>query len=276
MKFCGVVVLYNPKNDIIDNIHSYIDYLDELYVCDNSENPNKEIIKEIEKIKKTTLISMNGNQGIALALKVGLQKAIDNQFDFCLTMDQDSKFPIVNKDYLLSYFNSENIDDFGIIGLNFMEKKDLKSRLVETNTWITSGNFINIKNYKLISGFNEKLFIDYVDFELDEQFYKIGKKVAYIEDILLDHHLGNPIIKRILFKKVRSLNHPPIRYYYRYRNIYYLYKKNKSFYRESFKIEKRNVLKVILCENEKRIKLKMIRKGKKDARKGILGKFKED
>ena len=36
MKLAGVVVLYNPDQKVLDNISSYIDELDVLYLVDNS------------------------------------------------------------------------------------------------------------------------------------------------------------------------------------------------------------------------------------------------
>jgi len=275
MKICGVCVLYNPDMSVIENIESYIPILDELIIFDNSESPNLELIKYLENVEKIKITSYGENLGIAYALKYGLDYAVKNNYDFCLTMDQDSKFPSIDYNYILSYLKTDDIDDYGIIGLNYMDKNDKQPKLVERKLWITSGNFINIKNYKLINGFNVDLFIDYVDFELCEQFYKIGKKVAYIDDAVLIHHLGNPICKKILFKTVTSMNHAPIRYYYRYRNLYYLYARNKKLYRENYKAEKRNIIKMFLFEKNRRQKYKMIRKGIKDAKRGILGKYHE-
>lgn len=276
MKFCGVVVLYNPGDEVLDNINSYLDILDKLFVCDNSEKLNEFLLEELAQNNKIELISMNGNKGIAKALKVGMQKAIEDKYDFCLTMDQDSKFPIIDKEYLFSYFKKGDISDYGIIAVNNIQTPNPQHKLIETKTWITSGSFVNVKNYQLIPGFNENLFIDYVDFDINEQFYKVNKKIAYIEDIIMEHHLGNLIEKKFLFKKIHSMNHAPIRYYYRYRNLYYLYRKDKKFYKYNLKQEKRNIIKMLLCEKNRKEKLKMIKRGKKDAKLGILGKYKED
>lgn len=40
MKLAGVVVLYNPDQKVLDNISSYIDELDVLYLVDNSSVDN--------------------------------------------------------------------------------------------------------------------------------------------------------------------------------------------------------------------------------------------
>lgn len=273
MRICGIVVLYNPSFDVIENILTYEEVLNKLYVCDNSDKKNTELLNNLSSFDNVEVIDLKGNKGIAKALKVGMDCAVRDDFDFCLTMDQDSKFPTEQIGKVLEYLNIDNINQYGIIGLNF-NSQSYEKGLIETKTWLTSGNFINISNYKKISGFNEELFIDYVDFELNEQFAKIGKKTAFINEISLKHTIGNPIRKRMLFLKFTCMNHSPIRYYYRYRNSLYLYKCNKKFYKKKYKHDLYiETLKMILFEKNKIQKIKMIKKGRKDAKKGILGKY---
>lgn len=273
MKIDGVVVLYNPENDVLDNIEKYRPFLDHLFVVDNSTNVNEKMVNTLKEYNNVKYISLDGNQGIGKALKVGLSEAIKCGADICLTMDQDSIFPSEKIDDIKDYLE-KNIGEYAIIGLNF-NSVDTTKGIVDVKTLLTSGNFINITDYKRINGFNEDLFIDCVDFELDEQFANLGRKIGYINDISLTHKMGNPITVKFLWKKYTALNHSPIRYYYRFRNGYYLYKKNKNFYRflkkQFFSVR----LKVILYEPNKKVKFKMMRHGIKDAKKNILGKYKE-
>ena len=88
MNIQGVVVLYNPDYTILDNIKSYLDGIEKLYIVDNSETKNHELINKIVSISaKCIYIDNNGNQGIAHALNVGAQKAIEDGADWLLTMD---------------------------------------------------------------------------------------------------------------------------------------------------------------------------------------------
>ena len=133
------------------------------------------------------------------------------------------------------------------------------------------------EDYQKIEGFKEELFIDWVDFDLCEQFYSIGKKVGYINEVSLLHTMGNPESHNLLGKTVTALNHPLIRYYYRYRNGLYLYKRNKKFFKKKYKhdiiIDR---IKILLYEKNKHAKFKMIRRGRKDAKRNILGPYKEE
>ena len=51
VKVAGVVVLYNPTNEDISNIDSYINDIDLLYVMDNSGNKNDKRLPKNKKIK---------------------------------------------------------------------------------------------------------------------------------------------------------------------------------------------------------------------------------
>lgn len=273
MKIDGVVVLYNPVDEILDNIEKYRPLLNCLYVIDNSTSPNENLVKKVQKYQNVKYISLGGNLGIGKALKTGLEEAKNSGADICLTMDQDSIFPSERfdeiKDYLEKYIN-----DYAIIGLNF-NSEDKTRGIVDVKTLLTSGNFINMNDYKKIDGFNEDLFIDCVDFELNEQFDRINRKIGYINEISLIHTMGNPLPRKFFGVKVTALNHTPIRYYYRFRNGYYLYKRNKKFYKflkkQFFSIR----LKVILYEPNKKEKLKMMRLGIKDAKRNKLGKYED-
>ena len=274
VKIDGVVVLYNPEDEILNNIEKYRPFLEHLYVVDNSTKINEELVKKVQQFKNVKYISLNGNKGIGKALKVGLEEAKVSGADVCLTMDQDSIFPRERFDEIKDYLE-KNINDYAIIGLNFNSDSTEKG-IIDVKTLLTSGNFINMDDYKKINGFNEDLFIDCVDFELNEQFDKINRKIGYINDISLIHKMGNPLVRRFLGVKVTALNHSPIRYYYRFRNGYYLYKQNKKFYKHLKKQFFSIKLKVMLYEPNKKEKFKMMRRGILDAKRNILGEFKEN
>ena len=49
MKIAGAVVLYEPTDEDISNINSYIDDLDILYVMDNSSKRNDSRLPKIKR-----------------------------------------------------------------------------------------------------------------------------------------------------------------------------------------------------------------------------------
>lgn len=275
MTINGVVVLYNPDIVVVENIKSYQSFCHKLFVMDNSTSYNEEVIKKLKEFNNVRYVSLGGNKGIAKALKEGLALSLEDNADYTLTMDQDSVFPTEKLDIVNGYIERYS-KEYAIIGLNF-NSDSTEPKLVEEHFLLTSGNFIRNEDYKKIEGFKEELFIDWVDFDLDEQFYSIGKKVGYINEVSLVHKMGNPETHKLMGKEVTALNHPLVRYYYRYRNGLYLYKRNKKYYKKKYKhdiiIDR---IKILLYEKSKCAKFKMIRKGRKDAKRNILGPYKEE
>lgn len=92
MKFCGVVVWYNPADDVLNNINSYITEIEKLYIIDNSKDNHNNLLADYKYQNKCEYISLHKNLGLAYALNVGCKKAIKDSFDYVLTMDQDSIF----------------------------------------------------------------------------------------------------------------------------------------------------------------------------------------
>ena len=63
--YAGLVVLYNPDRNVIENIQSYIRQLSKLYVVDNSEVCKNKIIENIKAFNNSKYIFNSENLGIA-------------------------------------------------------------------------------------------------------------------------------------------------------------------------------------------------------------------
>ncbi|WP_418564716.1 glycosyltransferase family 2 protein [Holdemanella biformis] len=223
MKLAGVVVLYNPDQKVINNINSYIDELDALYLVDNSSADNSTLFMH----EKVEYIPLRKNTGIAHALNVGAKKAIDHNFHYLLTMDQDSMF---EKDALKNMKSIIDADDEkDQVGIYSPFHKTAISEPVPEELFtsplvvMTSGNIINLDIYKCVEGFKEWMFIDCVDFEYGLNVRKHGYTIKQINTVFLDHELGDYEIKYVFNKKIFCDNHSALRRYYIVRNSFYLY-----------------------------------------------------
>ncbi|WP_270741465.1 glycosyltransferase family 2 protein [Holdemanella biformis] len=223
MKLAGVVVLYNPDQKVINNINSYIDELDALYLVDNSSADNSTLFMH----EKVEYIPLRKNTGIAHALNVGAKKAIDHNFHYLLTMDQDSMF---EKDALKNMKSIIDADDEkDQVGIYSPFHKTAISEPVPEELFtsplvvMTSGNIINLDIYKCVEGFEEWMFIDCVDFEYGLNVRKHGYTIKQINTVFLDHELGDYEIKYVFNKKIFCDNHSALRRYYIVRNSFYLY-----------------------------------------------------
>lgn len=272
LKIGSCTVLFNPDRDVISNVETYNDLVDVCVVVDNSENKN-EVSKYFEEDSSYIYIDMHGNQGIAAALNAGIEYLHSVNMDMALTMDQDSLFP--TSDYSSIYQLIEKYqDEYSLIGLD-VNKVDPSKEIVSVPYWITSGNFVNISDFYLAGKMNESLFIDYVDFDLGYRFKKAHLKIGYLSGYCITHTIGNPIPIHILNKTFYALNHSPIRYYYRYRNAYYLYHYvDREFFKKEYRREMfGSLIKMFIFEKKRNEKIKMIKKGFSDAKKKRLGKF---
>jgi rhamnosyltransferase len=283
-KVSASVVLYNPSLSIIDNILSYSNQVTKLYVVDNSETPNNILINQLSRINSIELIQNNENLGIAEALNIAAGKAIRDGFDFLLTMDQDTSIPagMVNELFTIIQNHGYNLDEIGIISpfqrdslINSMPKKSIEDDLLFV---ITSGNLLNLKAFSIAGDFRRDLFIDRVDHDFCLRLKMHGYKIIRVNSMVVEHHLGN-ISKHSFFGRVQyTTNHSYIRRYYIFRNTLYVSNVFKNSFPEYSRKERSfllyEIVKIILFEKDKLMKLAYCYKGFVDYKKNRMGKLK--
>ncbi len=270
MKIVTVIVLYNPSPKFFSNYYRYSEFSSMVLFVDNSTN-HFDYHRLIESVPNSRYVSLNGNKGIAKALSLGMETAIREKADYVLTMDQDSVFPFDRFKEIEAIINDNK--DYGILGLNF-NSDNTDVSIKDVRWWLTSGNFINVQKYlKLDQGFNPDLFIDAVDADICHSFHSKGFKIGYIQGISLIHEMGKPNKVVIGPFKFTTLNYAPIRYYYIFRNNFYLYLKDKKFFRKDyFNVMVKMKFKIKHFEKNWAMNKKAIRYGIDDAKKGLLGK----
>ncbi|MEG0093579.1 MAG: glycosyltransferase [Erysipelotrichaceae bacterium] len=279
MKYAGVVVLYNPiEEDVKDNISSYIDNLDCIYLVDNSEIDNH---KMFENNRKIVYLPNKKNLGIAKALNVGATNAIQDGFDWLLTMDQDSKFELNALSIMKNYIeNNEIVESLGIVSP--FHKTLVTSEIVKTGIEkpiivMTSGNLINLKVYQKIKGFKDWMFIDCVDFDYCLNLIRNGFEIIQLNNAILNHELGDLVKRKVFGKTIFSDNHNYIRRYYIVRNRHYIYDEYHNDFPEycaaEIRCTKAEVRNVIFFEKDKLRKLWYMYKGYRDYKKGIKGAY---
>ena len=227
MNIAGVVILYHPNLDLLSaNIQTYVSGLKQLYVYDNSETKTPGIEEALLKIQPSIQYHyFNSNEGIAKRLNQAMDQAALNQYDFLLTMDQDSSFKDGDFDkYKLSIQSSgdSNVAQFGVnCQPDFTLPKDEPEEVL---TLITSGSVLNLSLTKHIGPFNEDLFIDFVDAEFSYRVIQNGYTNLMFSNIVLNHALGTLVEGRGLgnFKKSMRIIHAPTRVFYIVRNGLYL------------------------------------------------------
>jgi rhamnosyltransferase len=283
MKINSVIVLYNPDKSVIKNINSYINDIDKIYIVDNSETKNHELINKIVTISDKCIYSdNNGNQGIAYALNVGAKLAIENGADWLLTMDQDSSFEKSSLDVLIEWIKNNDISKVGIISpyhlmLDQIDIHKKENKVIDELTVMTSGNLLNLEAYKNIGKFEEKYSIDYVNHEYCLRLQSNGFYIKVHKNSILVHALGNISSKSLLGKRVAYTNHNHLRRYYITRNRLDVIKKYFfKYFVFSIKELKAIIfewIKIILFEQNKIKKQKAILLGTFDFLRNKYGKY---
>ena len=171
LKISATVILYNPDDEIFENISSYSNDVDSLIVVDNSTRHDANLVDRLHKnFKNMIYINNNANLGIATALNIGCDEAIKSGSDWILTMDQDSKF-INFKHYKQCLLNLDSYENIALLcaNTNWSEELGIPKNPSFDNeekfSAITSANFLNLKLFEQIGRFEDKLFIDLVDYD---------------------------------------------------------------------------------------------------------------
>ena len=274
MKLAGIVVLYNPSDIQIENIKDSLLFLDKIYVIDNSSQKHN-----VGNDNRIVYYSQSENMGIAKALNIGCQLALDDGFKWLLTMDQDSLFNKETIDKLCDYIENNDISKTYIVSpwLNtkLLEEKPLEE-ISHPSDVMTSGSIMNLDLYKLVGGFKEWLFIDGVDIAYCYDANRMGYHIDRLNNVCIEHSLGDIKIHKILWKTFLCTNHNYIRKYYMQRNYCYLREeyKNDGYNFDNMPIAFNGIIfRIILFENDKFRKIRSVIRGRRDYLKGIKGKY---
>lgn len=273
-----VTVTYNPDQSVLSNLK--INYYPHLIV-DNSEIP-AQWLKEYCSEYNIDYIWLNGNLGIAKALNIGAQYAVDKKFGYIVTMDQDSaltdKLLLGMTNYISQSQNREQVAVFSPRHVSSgVEVQTAKEDVTNDFYSMSSGNFVNLSIWGILGGFDEKLFIDMVDVDYYARALIANYQVLTIQRIFMTHQMGsNSHIKWIGKYGFDVWNHGKTRKYYQARNFFYVYSKYCKQLPDIVFIKKmirKMPITIILFESGKLAKLYYFLRGYIDYLRGRFGKI---
>lgn len=286
MKIAAVVILYHPNDSCLTNIKSYIYNVSKVYIFDNTEKESS-VKNELVKLSKVSYFHDNENKGLPARLNEAANYAIEDGYDWLITMDQDSFFLEENFTKYINCFshfqNKETVAMFGTSNFRSLINSSNQCLWVEGKHLMTSGSLLNLSLFKKIGNFDEALFIDLVDNEYCIRIVLAGYRIVRFSNIYLTHELGNMVYRSsiktlFLFKKNKEI-HTPLRYYYMVRNILYLTKKFEKENLSSVVQLKKDVIsrlqKGILYGRYTVDILKHVKMAFSDFKSGKMGRFAE-
>lgn len=226
-KVAVVIVLYNPKTEDIDNVVR-IARENEGVVVDNSNEP----FEDCKAIGRMLYICNKSNLGIAEAQNIALRKLLQENYDYVVFLDQDSRVTVDYPLQIAKEFSRIDQGKLAILGpqvVNSMTGDQYISVIHKYETLdngfslrkhiISSGSCISVKALKKVGLMWGELFIDYVDFEWCWRAAAKGYECGVTSHLHITHHVGQ---RELYFGKYKVIISAPQRYLYQYRNFIWL------------------------------------------------------
>lgn len=249
-RFCAGVVLFNPDTELLKkNLDALETQVERIFLFDNGSNNVVDISNLLSTYNNVSCVRSDENKGIAYALNQLLDEADKNDFEWILTMDQDS---ICSDNMIDEYSKYTFSPDVALLcpfvlnnGKYTLETyQKLKLRPYDDIKYpidcITSGCLTNVPIVKKIGGYLSFLFIDGVDTELNCRVLESGHKIRRVNAAYLIQQMGKAkkikslellykITKLNLFRRIQTAAvYNDIRLYYFARNNYIIHKKHKN------------------------------------------------
>ena len=273
------IVTYNPDIERLkENINSIMSQVSQIVIVDNGSDNVEDICSMIEGNSGICMVWNEENGGIAKALNQIMHFADEHNWDWVLTLDQDS---VTMPGLIDNYRKYMDYDKVAMITCLFLDRNygvqqeyEFSEEYRYAERCITSGCLTKVAPCLETGGFDEGMFIDYVDFDMCYMLTERGYKILQSSFRGILHELGNSQRKEFFGREVIVTNHSPSRRYYYSRNVVYFIRKHRGYVsalRYYIKLYGRLGV-VLLYENNKFNKLKYGLKGIIDGYKMPLPK----
>lgn len=281
----ALVTLYNPSEKEFNNCRILSQQVDTVILCDNSQESHETVFQNEKNIIS---ITKNENLGLGAAFNVALKNDTYGwkDDDLIIFFDQDSQ---IGEGYIQAlqdeYRKIETlIPNLGCLGPVFYntsngrterprQKKNITDETYEVSNTITSSLMMRYGNLKRIDFWNEKVFLDLADWDLCWRMQKAGMVCCMTEKVVLHHSVGNGE-KKVGPIKLRVGQ--PFREYYQTRDALYLLQENyvplKMRLRLIANVTIRPVVHYLMLD-DKKSRMKFIRRGINDYKKGVHGEY---
>ena len=210
--------------------------IEQIFIVDNSRAPIS-----LESDSKLRVFHHPENIGIAAGIRVAIEQALIEGYDFLWMFDQDSEPASTCLELLLKAY-SEIDSRIGIIAPQAIDartgatiepalflgdhfkgyKAPSQTEPFECDAPITSGSLLWLNTSEQVESPDPRLFIDGVDLDYGMRLRRAGFWNFVVPRALMNHRFGEPIVVRFAGKKKTVQLYSPLRHYYICRNHTYL------------------------------------------------------
>lgn len=237
----GVVVTYNPDATLARNLAALREQVVEVVVVDNGTS-DFEAVRRACGETGCRLIRNERNLGIAAALNQGYAAAAQAGAEWLAMFDQDSLPPGGGVAALLRLADAHpHGERIGVLAMTHEDRGTGRAyhapsdvleegpgwRLLRTT--ITSGSLARCETLRRLGGFEERLFIDFVDHEFCLRIRRHDWLVVEAPDVVMTHSMGASRVHRFLGRRMVLTHHSAWRRYFMTRNQLEIYRRNLLF-----------------------------------------------
>jgi rhamnosyltransferase len=282
---CAVVVTYHPDDAVLDNLAAIRPQVQGLVVVDNgSREERRSLLRLASREWHFKLIENGENMGIAAALNTGVKWAEEEGYTWTALFDQDSTAPFGFIETMLRAFErSRRRDKIALLVPRYVDSRrgNSLSAIYAGNgslqVAMTSGSLIPMSIFRQEGLFEENLFIGGVDYEYCLRLRRKGYTVEECTEAVLLHAPASFTDCRVKGVRLFSTsNYSAPRRYYRDRNTIWIIRKYwtryPAFVLRMLSDSLKDVIKIILAENNKRQKVLHMALGMRDGLLGRMGK----
>ena len=269
----GTVITYNPDLSLLkDNLAAAVPQVSGVLIYDNGSSNVADIRELLSAFPSVELIENGENLGLPVNYNKAARKTgDDNGNSWLLILDQDTVLPEGYVQAASAFFGQEDISiiscpywDSNAEPFEKFQKKIPSEDATYIQMCISSGSLCRIRDILNLGGFDEQMFIDYVDYDYCQTVAEHGLKVLQLNRYCMEHHIGNT--RRVSFfgKSFYVGNHSAFRKYHIIRNIVYYIRKHKADIRNSGWVYKSGIkvaVKTLIGEDDKWNKLRAMLKG---------------
>lgn len=287
---CAAVVTFFPEPESAEHLLALAPQVGRILVIDNGSPP--ESLEPLETVARNIAVSvvrLGSNLGIATALNTGLRLAASQGFRWLATFDQDSRAtPSMLQEMTQALAAFPERDRVGLVAPLHQDRRvgitvsDGRREQAGPGwnvirTTMTSGNLVNIATAQAVGGFDDSLFIDYVDHEFCLRLRRRGYRILEATRAVLDHALGNMEMRSLGVARMGVTHHSALRRYYITRNRMLVW---RGYWRSEPAWVLRDVRRflsesagIVLFEKDAGAKVRMALRGIRDASRNVRGAF---
>ncbi len=218
-----VIVSFHPDEHFGSRVESIAEQFTQIFIIDNS-GPEAPVVPDLE-INNTQLVRNQVNLGLAKALNIGCTQALEQGFEWAVTLDQDTE---LSPDYLrkiISSWLSSGLSPH-VLGCNYFNVTRARNRFALSGiphtkikkTVITSGCLMHLPTWSELGKFRAEYFIDSIDHEFCLRARKRGHRVAINLQPLMTHTIGDNEEYPEYLKRFAPYSHSSLRTYTNARN----------------------------------------------------------